>query len=137
MIALISDTHVPDQIRQLPSRLIERLHGVDLILHAGDLVCLDVLHSLQAIARTIAVQGNMDEPAVLRRLPRKRLLALAGRRVGLIHGNQAPAIERPTVVCARLRRLSPAKHVVEAMFAPDQNKIRANVECIEKLHNLF
>ena len=36
----------------------------------------------------------MDEPAVLRRLPRKRLLTLAGRRVGLIHGNQAPAIER-------------------------------------------
>jgi len=94
MIALISDTHVPDQIRQLPSRLIERLHGVDLILHAGDLVCLDVLQSLQAIARTIAVQGNMDEPAVLRRLPRKRLLTLSGRRVGLIHGNQAPAIER-------------------------------------------
>lgn len=93
-IALISDTHVPDQICKLPSRLIERLHGVDLILHAGDLVRLDVLDSLQVVARTIAVHGNMDEPAVLRRLPRKHLLTLAGRRVGLIHGNQAPAIER-------------------------------------------
>jgi putative phosphoesterase len=94
MIALISDTHVPDQIRQLPYQPVEGLHGVDLILHAGDLVCLDVLQSLQATARTIAVHGNMDEPAVLRRLPRKRLLTLAGRRVGLIHGNQSPAIER-------------------------------------------
>jgi putative phosphoesterase len=93
-VALISDTHVPDQIRRLPSRLIERLHGVDLILHAGDLVRLDVLESLRSVARVIAVHGNMDEPTVLRRLPRKRLLTLAGRRVGLIHGNQAPAIER-------------------------------------------
>jgi hypothetical protein len=93
-VALISDTHVPDQIRRLPSRLIERLHGVDLILHAGDLVRLDVLESLWSVAKVIAVHGNMDEPAVLRRLPRKRLLTLAGRTVGLIHGNQAPAIER-------------------------------------------
>jgi putative phosphoesterase len=93
-IALISDTHVPNQVRQLPPRLIARLQGIDLILHAGDLVCLDVLVSLKGIARTIAVYGNMDEPAVRRRLPRKRLLALAGKNVGLIHGNQAPALER-------------------------------------------
>jgi putative phosphoesterase len=93
-VALVSDTHVPDQICQLPSRLIERLHGVDLILHAGDLVCLDVLESLQRIAKTIAVHGNMDNPDILRRLPRKRLLTLAGRSVGLIHGDRAPAIER-------------------------------------------
>jgi putative phosphoesterase len=93
-IALISDTHVPDQIRQLPSRLVERLRDADLILHAGDLVCLEVLKSLQGIARTIAVHGNMDEPVVRRHLPRRRLLTLAGKRVGLIHGNQPPGLER-------------------------------------------
>lgn len=92
-IALISDTHVPDQIRQLPPQLVEHLHGVDMILHAGDLVSLDVLESLQGIAKTLAVHGNMDEPALRSRLPRKRLLTLAGRNVGLIHGNQAPALE--------------------------------------------
>lgn len=93
-IALISDTHVPTQIRELPLRLTERLPGIDLILHAGDLVRLDVLASLQGIAKTIAVHGNMDDSAVRRRLPRKRLLTLAGRSVGLIHGNQPPALER-------------------------------------------
>lgn len=93
-IALISDTHVPDQIPELPPRLTGRLRGVDLILHAGDLVSLDVLASLEGIAQTIAVHGNMDGPAVRRHLPRKRLLTLEGKRIGLIHGNQPPALER-------------------------------------------
>ena len=93
-VALISDTHVPDQIRQLPCQLLDWLHGVDLILHAGDLVSLQALEPLEVKATTIAVHGNMDGPAVRRRLPRKRLLALGGRTVGLIHGNQAPGIER-------------------------------------------
>ncbi len=94
-IALLSDTHIPTAIPQLPSELVEHLHTVDLILHAGDLVCLDVLESLRAVvANTMAVRGNMDEPAVVRQLPRKQLLTLAGRNIGLIHGNQAPEIER-------------------------------------------
>lgn len=93
-IALISDTHLPDQLHELPHRLVERLRGIDLILHAGDLVSLDALASLQGIAKTIAVYGNMDQSAVRRRLPRKRLLTLAGRSVGLIHGNQPPGLER-------------------------------------------
>jgi hypothetical protein len=29
------------------------------------------------------------------------------------------------------------EHLFESAFPPDQNKIQANVECIEKLHNLF
>lgn len=92
-IALLSDTHVPDQIGELPPRLIERLQDIDLILHAGDLVRLQVVEALQAIAETLAVHGNMDEPAVRRRLPHKLLLALAGINIGLIHGNQPPAIQ--------------------------------------------
>jgi putative phosphoesterase len=91
-IALISDTHIPPAPGLSP-QLIEHLRQADLILHAGDLVCLDVLASLRAIAETIAVHGNMDEPAVVQRLPRKRLLDLAGRQVGLIHGNRATEIE--------------------------------------------
>ena len=93
-IALVSDTHIPTAIHQLPPQLIEHLHAVDLILHAGDFVHLDVLESLRTIAETIAVHGNMDEPDVVRELPCKQLLTLAGRSVGLIHGNQPPEIER-------------------------------------------
>jgi putative phosphoesterase len=92
-IALISDTHIPPASRLLP-QLVEHLRQADLILHAGDLVCLDVLESLQVIAETIAVHGNTDEPAVVHRLPRKRLLELTGRWVGLIHGDRATEIEQ-------------------------------------------
>ena len=93
-IALISDTHVPTIIPELPSRLVDRLYGVDLILHAGDLVSLDVLRSLQDIAETVAVHGNIDQPDVVRHLPRKQSLSLAGRSIGLIHGHQRPEIQR-------------------------------------------
>ncbi len=93
-IALISDTHVPTIIPELPSALVDRLSGVDLILHAGDLVSLDVLRSLQAVAETVAVHGNIDQLDVVRQLPRKQSLSLAGRTIGLIHGDQEPEIQR-------------------------------------------
>jgi putative phosphoesterase len=93
-IALISDTHVPTIIPELPPPLVDRLRAVDLILHAGDLVSPEVLQSLQAIAETIAVHGNMDHRAVARQLPRRQMLSLCGRNIGLIHGNQASEIER-------------------------------------------
>jgi putative phosphoesterase len=93
-IALLADTHIPTTIPELPPKLIDRLHAFDLILHAGDFVSLTVLESLQGLAETVAVYGNADEPAIVRQLPRKRLLTLAGRTIGLIHGNQAPEIER-------------------------------------------
>jgi putative phosphoesterase len=93
-IALVADTHIPTAIHELPSQLLEHLKRVDLILHAGDLVCPEVLESLRKVARTIAVYGNADEPDVVRQLPYKQSLTLAGKSIGLIHGNQPPEIER-------------------------------------------
>jgi putative phosphoesterase len=96
-IALVSDTHIPTVIPRLPPQLIAHLETVDLILHAGDLVCLEVLESLQNVTETIAVHGNADEPDVVRQLPQKQSLTLANKSIGLIHGNQPPEIEREYV----------------------------------------
>jgi putative phosphoesterase len=93
-IALVADTHIPTTIPELPFPLLEHLKGVDLILHAGDLVCMEVLEALRKVAKTIAVRGNADEPDVVRQLPYKQSLTLAGTSIGLIHGNQPPEIER-------------------------------------------
>ena len=93
-IALVSDTHIPDRIPALPSQLLSHLQAVDLILHAGDFTCLEVLQSLQTIAETVAVYGNFDAPEVVDQLPAKQLLSLAGRKIGLIHGHRPPDIER-------------------------------------------
>jgi len=87
-IALVSDTHVPASLPRLPDRLLKELRGVDAILHAGDLVTLDVLEVLGAIAPTTAVVGNMDPPEVTRRLNAQEILKLGGRTIGLKHGHQ-------------------------------------------------
>jgi putative phosphoesterase len=92
-IAMVADTHIPTAISELPPRLIEHLGTADLIVHAGDFVCLDVLESLQKVTETIAVHGNADEPDVVRLLPRKQSFTVADKTIGIIHGNQAPEIE--------------------------------------------
>ena len=44
-IGVVSDTHIPTRGKILPPALFRLLAGVDLILHAGDLVCAAVLKS--------------------------------------------------------------------------------------------
>ena len=92
-IALVSDTHVPASLPRLPDRLLARLAGVDAILHAGDLVTLEVLEMLGAIAPTTAVSGNMDPPEVTRRLNAQEILKLGGRTIGLKHGHQPKRLQ--------------------------------------------
>jgi len=92
-IALVSDTHIPASLSRLPDRLLERLAGVDAILHAGDLVTLEVLEVLETIAPTIAVTGNMDPPEVTRRLNAQETLKLGGRTIGLKHGHQPKRLQ--------------------------------------------
>lgn len=85
-IGVISDTHIPSVLKALPSKVFEVFNGVDLILHAGDIVEMSVLDELQALAPVEAVAGNMDGTDVHRRLPAKKVLTLGRFRVGLIHG---------------------------------------------------
>jgi len=87
-IALISDTHVPQALPGLPADLIEKLRGVDRILHAGDLANLEVLDLLGEIAPTTAVAGNMDPPEVKSQLRDREVFEIAGRTIGLAHGHQ-------------------------------------------------
>jgi len=92
-IALVSDTHVPASLPRLPDRLLEKLADADAILHAGDLVTLEVLEKLGAIAPTTAVSGNMDPPEVSRRLNAQETLKLGGRTIGLKHGHQRRSLQ--------------------------------------------
>jgi hypothetical protein len=92
-IGLVSDTHLPTTIRRLPDGLLDRLAGVDWILHAGDLVSADVLDRLRKIAPTTAVVGNMDPPELAARLASREILQLSGRTIGLQHGHQRSALQ--------------------------------------------
>jgi putative phosphoesterase len=99
-LAIISDTHMPKGGRRLPDACVERLRGADVILHAGDLVAMEVLTMLEAIGPPVlAVHGNVDEPELRLRLPRVRLVDAAGATILMTHDG-GPAARR----LQRLRR---------------------------------
>ena len=87
-IGILSDTHVPDRMRNLHPNLIETFEKekVDLILHAGDICYPPVLEALQKVAPVIAVRGNRDFLFV-KRLPRVAEINLAGYKIAIMHGH--------------------------------------------------
>ena len=89
-IGVTSDTHVPARSRSLPQAIISAFSAVDLIFHAGDLTCLEVLEELSDLAPVHAVFGNMDDAQVRGRLEAQRIVEVEGCRVGLMHGSGSP-----------------------------------------------
>lgn len=85
-IGVLSDTHVPAIVKALPPVIFDIFQGVELILHAGDIVELSVLEELSAIAPVEAVAGNMDGLEVHQRLPAKKIIRIGAYTAGLMHG---------------------------------------------------
>jgi putative phosphoesterase len=89
-IGLLSDTHVPHRQTALPPALFDRFSGVDLILHAGDLVDPAILDQLCQIAPVQAVRGNVHFLAPWphdQHLPLHLDLEIAGQRIVVTHGH--------------------------------------------------
>jgi putative phosphoesterase len=84
-IGLISDTHLPSSIREPWAEVAAAFHGVNLILHAGDIVTSRILDWLEDIAPVLAAMGNndfgMDDP----RVKTVHTLDVEGWRLGLVH----------------------------------------------------
>ncbi len=86
-IGVISDTHIPERAEEIPGVILDDFKGVDLIIHAGDLVELKVLDKLsKACAKVKAVWGNMDPLEVRDKLPQKEIISLANCKIGVMHG---------------------------------------------------
>lgn len=102
-LAIISDTHLPRGTRALPAACVEELERADAILHAGDLMELSVLATLDAIGPPVhAVRGNVDSAELQARLPLTRTVDAAGARIAMIH-DAGPAAGR----LDRMRRRFP------------------------------
>lgn len=102
-LAIVSDTHLPRGSRRLPDRCLELLRAADLILHAGDLMSVDVLAELRALGPEVhAVHGNVDAPELRALLPAARIVPAAGARIAMVH-DAGPAAGR----LERLRRRFP------------------------------
>jgi uncharacterized protein len=84
-IGVISDTHIPSRASRVPDAALRHFEDVELILHAGDLSVLAVLDQLAAFAPVEAVQGNVEQAAVVQALPVKRELMVGGCAIGLVH----------------------------------------------------
>ncbi len=91
-VGIVTDTHVGDELPRLPMEVLERLRGVDLIIHAGDLVTPSVLADLEHVAPVVAVRGNHDPASST--TPDQTVLELDGLRIGLTHGIRPAVIEQ-------------------------------------------
>jgi putative phosphoesterase len=96
-LAIISDTHLPKGDRRLPDACIAHLRAADLIVHAGDLSTLEVLHNLQALGPPVAaIHGNVDDARVRAALPETRTIEHEDIRIAVVHdaGPRSGRLER-------------------------------------------
>jgi putative phosphoesterase len=108
VIAIIADTHLPRGERRLPAPCLVRMRAADLILHAGDISTAGALDELAVLGPPVlAVHGNVDEPALLGRLPAELQVELDGVGLAMTH-DAGPARGR----IARLRRRFPRADAV-------------------------
>lgn len=88
---MISDTHVPDRCAHIPAVILEDFKHADMVIHAGDMVSLEAVEELRsACPRLVAVAGNMDCQAVVKKYPAKQVFEVLGHKIGLMHGCGAP-----------------------------------------------
>jgi putative phosphoesterase len=89
-IFAISDTHIPDRANKLLEKFLKIVKKDDTILHAGDLVTLDVFKQLEVRARVHAICGNMDDFEVRDFLPKSKIVQLGDLKIGMFHGSGPP-----------------------------------------------
>ena len=89
LIGLISDTHIPDRMKELPEKVFEAFKDVEMILHAGDVTSQEVIEKLEEIAPVTAIQGNTDRIVRLD-LPKTAVVEAEELKIGVIHGEVYP-----------------------------------------------
>jgi len=123
-IAVLSDTHVTS-FDDIPGKIIDRLSTVDLIVHAGDFVTLNVLEGLNKFGKVTAVHGNMDSSELRNSLPDKEIIEVGSRRIGITHGWGPPwEMEK------KVRTMFPDEKLDAIIFGHShfsQNKVIADI----------
>lgn len=85
-LLLMADTHVPHRAKDLPEQLWDAVDDADVVIHAGDWVCVELLDALLTRTdRLLGVVGNNDGPPLCARLPEIATAELDGVRVAVVH----------------------------------------------------
>ena len=95
-VGVVADTHCPEFIEKLPSRIFEVLEGVDLVFHAGDINSEETLAALGRLAPVEAVRGDHDQS--LHALPTSREVTVEGKRIVVVHGQRSRWLEEPNTL---------------------------------------
>ncbi|RKN86425.1 metallophosphoesterase family protein [Paenibacillus ginsengarvi] len=95
IVGVLSDTHLSGRSRGLPRTMMTAFREVDVILHAGDWVTLDVYEELSKLAPVYGVAGNGDPEAIVQRFGLKTTVECGGVRIGLVHGHTGPGKTTP------------------------------------------
>jgi len=109
-VGIISDTHIPTRCSALPSTVFRAFENVDYIIHAGDLVELNVIDELEQIAPVLAVHGNMDTSTTKSVLPETNLLKIMNWTIGITHNPTA------TFGTSNLREIAKLNHFDVLVF---------------------
>lgn len=83
-VLVTSDTHLTVGAK-LPDALLRLADRADHIVHAGDLVDIDVHDTLAALAPVTAVCGNVDDAVVASQLPERANVILGGVSFAVVH----------------------------------------------------
>jgi putative phosphoesterase len=85
-VIVTGDTHLgPRRRGPLPAALLAACAGADRILHTGDVMTVELLDELAALAPLDGVAGNCDGWDVAARLPARQTLEIAGVAIAMIH----------------------------------------------------
>ncbi|OZV12101.1 YfcE family phosphodiesterase [Tissierella sp. P1] len=86
-IGIISDTHITKNIPSFIDFLDTYFKEVDIIVHSGDYISIEVIEALQKYKNFIGVWGNVDEPEVKNLIKEKEVVTIEGYRIGIFHGH--------------------------------------------------
>jgi putative phosphoesterase len=80
LIGLISDTH-----GLLRDEALRALHGVEIIIHAGDVGKPEILDALRELAPVVAVRGNVDTGKWCEKLPATTVAEVGPTTIYVLH----------------------------------------------------
>jgi putative phosphoesterase len=94
VVGLIADTH-----GLLRPEALEALRDADLIIHAGDVGCAEILKALRGLAPVRAVRGNVDKGAWAKELPRDDLVEVEETGIYVHHGHEELGLDPKAAGC--------------------------------------
>ena len=84
-IIVMSDTHLSKATEEFKALCSEFCDDADMVIHLGDWDQVGMLNYLEHYPLE-AVAGNMDDYAIQRRLPARKIVKAGPFRLGIIHG---------------------------------------------------